>query len=412
MNTPIQTRRGSVFATAEKLRITFVTETYPPDINGVAHTTSKVVEGLLAKGHELTLVRPRQHNNETPARRGRFQELLVRGIPIPMYQQLRMGFPAGGELRRLWRAARPDIVHIATEGPLGWSALRAARSLQIPVSTDFRTNFHAYSRFYGIGWLKGAIESYMRKFHNDADCTMVPTQQLKRELAGMAFDRLSVVPRGVDTKIFSPYQNSAELRKSWGAAPDTVVILSVGRLAAEKNLAAVVRCYNSLRGAQVRVKLVIVGDGPLRRQLQIDCPDAVFAGFQTGRSLAEHYASADMFIFPSLTETFGNVTLEAMASGLAVVAYDHAAAHELIRNQKNGLAVSPGREDLLLAGALQVAGDITLRNSMRLRARQAALAQGWDAIVERTEAVFRAAILRTGETHEVQETGLYQSPAP
>ena len=387
---PIQVDR--IYPDKPSLRIALVTETYPPDINGVAHTVSKIVEGLRARGHELMLVRPRHHSDTEAATDSRYQEVLVRGAPIPMYKQLRMGLPAQGALQKLWLKQRPDLVHIATEGPFGWSASRAARKLKIPTSSDFRTNFHAYSQFYGFGWLKGAIVAYMRKFHNATHCTMVPTQGLMAELSKIGFDRLMVVPRGVDTEHFSPSKRDEQLRQSWGATAETQVLLSVGRLAVEKNLDTVVRCFKSLQFRGLPVKLVIVGDGPMRQALERSVPEAIFAGTRTGQDLAKHYASADLFIFPSLTETFGNVTIEAMASGLAVVAYDHAAAGQLIEHKRNGMVLAPNQEAQLFEAARQIVEDTALRTQVRVAARQTAVDRDWSSVIARTEGIFRSLI--------------------
>jgi len=387
---PIQVDR--IYPDKPSLRIALVTETYPPDINGVAHTVSKIVDGLRARGHELMLVRPRNQSDTGAATDTRYQEVLVRGAPIPMYKQLRMGLPAQGALQKLWLKQRPDLVHIATEGPLGWSASRAARKLKIPTSSDFRTNFHAYSQFYGFGWLKGAIVAYMRKFHNATHCTMVPTQGLMAELSKIGFDRLMVVPRGVDTENFSPAKRDEQLRQNWGANADTQVLLSVGRLAVEKNLDTVVRCFKALQARGLPVKLVIVGDGPMRHALERSIPEAIFAGTRTGLDLAKHYASADLFIFPSLTETFGNVTIEAMASGLAVVAYDHAAAGQLIEHQRNGMVIAPNQEELLFEAARQLVEGTTLRAQIRIAARQTAVDRDWSSVIARTESIFRSLI--------------------
>ncbi len=387
---PIQVDR--IYPDKPSLRIALVTETYPPDINGVAHTVSKIVEGLRARGHELMLVRPRHHSDTEAATDSRYQEVLVRGAPIPMYKQLRMGLPAQGALHKLWLKQRPDLVHIATEGPLGWSASRAARKLKIPTSSDFRTNFHAYSQFYGFGWLKGAIVAYMRKFHNATHCTMVPTQGLMAELSKIGFDRLMVVPRGVDTEHFSPAKRDEQLRQSWGTNAETQVLLSVGRLAAEKNLDTVVRCFKSLRARGLPVKLVIVGDGPMRQALERSVPEAIFAGTRTGQDLAKHYASADLFIFPSLTETFGNVTIEAMARGLAVVAYDHAAAGQLIEHRRNGMVLAPNQDAQLFEAARQIVEDPALLAQVRLAARQTAVDRDWTSVIARTEGIFRSLI--------------------
>ncbi len=380
-------------------RIAYITETYPPDINGVAMTVAKTVEILRARGHELQLIRPR--NATDPAGRGLdpLQEFLVRGAPIPLYKQLKLGLPAKRALIQLWSRRRPDLVHIATEGPLGWSALQAARKLKLPVCTDFRTNFHAYSQYYGMGWLKGAIFSYMKKFHNMAQCTMVPTQETFEQLQSMGFERLQVVARGVDTELYSPARRNNAMRTQWGATTDTLVLLSVGRLAAEKNLDLVVESYRQIRRVVSDCKLVFVGDGPYSATLQAQCPDAVFAGFRTGHDLAEHYASADVFLFPSLTETFGNVTLEAMASGLPVVAFEHAAAKELITNLQHGLLASAGQSREFTAQAMVMAANEPMRVLMQSHVRSRAMEMGWAAIMEKLEAVYLS-LMHASETEQ------------
>ena len=305
-----------------RIKISVVTETYPHDVNGVAHTLSKIVDGLVDRGHAITLIRPRHSKDETPHQNQGFQEKLVKGLPIPFYKHLKMGLPSKRELIRLWSFDRPDIVHIATEGPLGWSALQAAKKLRLPVSTDFRTNFHAYSTHYKIGWLSSAILAYLKKFHNSASLTLVPTRQLQNELSGYGFINLKIIPRGIDTHQFNPRKRNLELRKAWGANEATKVLIYVGRLAAEKNLTTIFDAYHSAKRIEPNTKLVLVGDGPLRDELMAEHPEVIFSGFQKGRELAEHYASGDIFLFASQTETFGNVTTEAMAAGVPVVASD------------------------------------------------------------------------------------------
>jgi glycosyltransferase involved in cell wall biosynthesis len=390
----IQVERIS--ASRPPLNIAVVTETYPPDINGVAHTLSKIVDGLRVRGHVIWLVRPRQQTAQVPNSQDGFQEVLVRGLPIPFYRQLRLGLPAKRELLRLWALQRPDIVHIATEGPLGWSALQAARKLKLPISTDFRTNFHAYSHHYGVGWLRGAILAYMKKFHNAAQTTMVPTTQLQRELAASGFKRLAVVPRGIDTHLFSPAHRSAALRNSWGADDNTRVLLYVGRLAVEKNLGLVIQSYRSLKLQHPDIKLVLVGDGPMRAELEQRHADIVFAGFRTGEDLAQHYASADIFAFASKTETFGNVTIEAMASGLAVVAFRHAAAGELITSGENGVLADPMHAHSFEAASNALLKDAALMRAMGAKAALRARALGWPAVVEQTESIFEKILLEHG----------------
>jgi glycosyltransferase involved in cell wall biosynthesis len=374
--------------TSRPLCIAVVTETYPPDINGVAHTLSKMVNALTLNGHTIYLVRPRHAIHDFPKNQDNFHEYLVQGFPIPFYKQLRMGLPARKVLTRLWTQVRPDVVHIATEGPLGWSALKVALHLHIPVSTDFRTNFHSYSAHYGVGWLGGIIMGYLRRFHNAANSTMVPTSQLKNELKSSGFEKLHVVQRGVDTHVFSPKKRSNALRAAWGASRNTTVAICVSRLAAEKNLNLVIRAFELLKQKQPDSKLVFVGDGPMLAQLKLVAPDALFAGFRTGEDLAAHYASADMFLFASMTETFGNVTIEAMASGLPIVAFNHAAAGEIIISGVNGILASANDEEGFLDAAVKLGLDAQLRAVCALGARDKALQFSWESIVKKTEKVF------------------------
>lgn len=373
------------------LRIAVVTETYPPEVNGVARTLARVVDGLHMRNHAVQLVRPRRQE-EGAAGEPRFDEVLTRGFPIPRYPHLKMGLPSKRALIRLWMLHRPDVVHIATEGPLGWSALQAAQQLKLPVCSEFRTNFHAYSKHYGVGWLAKPILAYLRKFHNRTLHTMVPTDGLRDQLQAQGFRNLRVLARGVDTDQFHPARRSDALRAAWGAGEDTTVVLCVGRMAPEKNLGTVVTAYETMRRANPKLRLVLVGDGPSRAEIERRCPEAVFAGMRSGEDLAAHYASADVFLFPSLTETFGNVTLEAMASGLAVLAYDYAAAAQLIRQDHNGLlspfddGVDFGRQ------AARLASDRLLARRLGLEARQTAGRYGWDHIVDQVEAVLVSAI--------------------
>lgn len=371
-----------------RLRLAVVTETFPPEVNGVAQTIAKVVQGLHLEGHELTLIRPNQVVAAAMPSDYCFREVLVAGVPIPRYGQLRMGLPAMHRLTTLWRAQRPDVVHIVTEGPLGLSALIAARRLGIPVCSEFRTNFHSYCAHYGFGWLARPIIGYLRWFHNRTRCTMVPTSGLAAELGAKGFANLRVVARGVDTRLFDPAKRCQALRDSWGAAPNSLVVIYVGRLASEKNLSLLCYAFEKIRRERPESRLVFVGDGPSRKDLEQCCPDAIFAGNQRGNELARHYASGDLFLFSSLTETFGNVTPEAMASGLAVVSYDHAAAGELILSGVNGVLARRGDEIQFLEMAAQLARRSTDLAGMRHRARQSVSHLNWPRIIEDIETVY------------------------
>ncbi len=342
-------------AARKRLCVALVTETYPPEVNGVAMTLCRIVGGLNRRGHKVQLVRPRQHSTDTAAAAESFSDVLVRGVPIPRYEGLRFGLPAKAALLRVWSSRRPDIVHVATEGPLGWSAVAAARTLQLPVSSGFHTNFDAYSPHYGFGWLKGTISRYLRRLHNRTDATLVPTQDLMHRLVALSYRNIEVVSRGVDTRLFHPGRRSDELRAAWRAGPDELVAGYVGRLAPEKNLDLALAAFDAIKRAVPGARLVFVGEGPLHKPFSARYPEHVFAGLRHDVDLAAHYASLDIFLFPSLTETFGNVTAEALASGLAVVAYDCAAAAELIKNGANGRLVPPGDRAAFILAAVALA---------------------------------------------------------
>ena len=366
------------------LHIALVSETYPPEVNGVANTLGRLCQGLRERGHRLQLVRPRQADEPN---RSDEDLLLTRGWPLPGYAGLQWGHSSLHKLLRRWKRNRPDVLYIATEGPLGLSALRAARRLGIPVVSGFHTNFQQYSDLYGFGLLTRLLTGYLRWFHNRSRLTLVPSPSQRLELQRRGFERLELLARGVDGQLFHPARRSSELRAEWGMAEDEIAVVHVGRLAAEKNLQLLVRAFRALQRSlpQRRLRLVLVGDGPLRAQLQEQLPDALFCGVQRGDALAAHYASGDLFLFPSLSETFGNVVLEALASGLAVVAFDQAAAAQHIRHGHNGALATPGDEQAFIEAARWLLEDDEIFRRVRLNARQHAGKQGWPAIVEQFE---------------------------
>lgn len=375
----------------ECMPLAVVTETWPPEINGVATTVARFVTGLADRGHDVTVIRPRQSPDDAGLHEAAgLRTIVAPGFAIPRYPELRMGWPALRLLESAWRARPPRLVHIATEGPLGWAALRVASRMEIPVSADYRTHFDAYSAHYGIGWLRRPITAWLRHFHNRCGVTMVPTESLRRVLAADGFERLRVVARGVDTTRFDPARRSDALRASWGATPDSPVAIVVGRVAPEKNLGLALRAYAAMRAARPDAKLVVVGDGPSRDALARQCPQAVFAGARRGEDLAAHYASADLFLFPSLTETFGNVVLEALASGLPVVAYAAAAAAEHVRPGASGWLAVPGDEQAFVDGAVSMTMNLAFTRRCGRAARRHALPLGWPALVEQFESILLA----------------------
>src|SRR5262245_10602714 len=382
---------GSQPAPTSPRRVCVVSETYPPEINGVAMTLSRLVDGLRGRGHLVSVVRPCQRADRFGDRRDS-DEVLVHGAPLPGYGGLRIGLPAGGTLRRRWTQERPDVVYVATEGPLGWSAVRAARRLRLPVVSGFHTNFHGYARHYHAGWLTRLVLRYLRNFHNRTTSTVVATADLRARLSALGFTNLSVLGRGVDGQLFTPERRCTALRSAWGVSEHDVVVLYVGRIAPEKNLELAIDAYRAMQLRGGTRRFVLVGDGPQRASLQQRHPDLVFCGLLTGQQLAVHYASADVFLFPSETETFGNVTLEAMASGLAVVAYDYAAARMHVTHGETGMLVPYGQATAFVEAAVTLARSPLVLARVRRRAPASVARAAWPQVVERFEAILLDAL--------------------
>ncbi len=367
------------------VHLAIVTETFPPEINGVAMTFGHIARELGRRNHQVTVYRPHRHDLPPANPATGFSEIPLPGFPIPGYPQLRLGLPARGRLQRLWRRNPPDLVHVVTEGPLGASAITAARRLGLPVTSSFHTNFHAYTGDYGFAPLRRLVLAWLRRVHNRTQRTFAPTEELCAELAGLGFRDLTVLSRGVDTVRFDPARRSPALRQSWDAGPADPVVLHVGRFAPEKNYPLLFRAFDAMRAANSRCRFVIVGDGPLRPRLEAEQSHCRFTGFIPRQELARHYASADIYIHASLSETFGNVLTEAMASSLAVAGFDYAAARQFVRDGVNGLRVPCDRPDDLVAAAVRLATDDALRQRLRPAARAAVEAQSWDQVISRFE---------------------------
>ena len=368
------------------MKLAIVTETFPPEINGVAMTFGVIASELGRRGHSVAVYRPWRRDLPPDGANPDYLQVPMPGLPIPGYPLLRMGLPAGGRLRRTWEADRPDLVHVATEGPLGLSAVKAARALGIPVTSSFHTNFHAYTRHYKVSLLRDVALGWLRYVHNLTQRTFVPTADLCGELSLMGFRDVAVLSRGVDTRQFRPERRSLALRRDWNAGPDDPVVIHVGRMAAEKNYPLLLRAYAAMRKANPACRFVLAGEGPLKRSLMREHPDCVYAGFFSRDEIGRHYASADIYVHESLTETFGNVLTEALASGLATAGFDYAAARMFIRDGETGLTAPCGDPDALVAAAVRLATDPALRQRLRLAGRAAVEAQSWERVIARFEA--------------------------
>jgi glycosyltransferase involved in cell wall biosynthesis len=357
--------------------LTLVTETFPPEVNGVARTLGSWAAEFRARGHLVQVIRPRQPSEAAAPE-------LVHGMPVPMYPALRFGVASPWRVGSLLEKFRPDLVHIATEGPLGWAALMAANSAGVPVASSFHTNFDHYASHYGLGTLERFLFACLRWFHNCTAVTLAPSQATRRRLLADGVERVEIWSRGVDGQLFNPTHRDPTLRRSLGLGEADVLLLYVGRLASEKNLTALLAAFADLRQLAPhlaeRVKLALVGAGPLQVN---PTPGVILAGEQRGLTLAKWYASADVFAFPSCSETFGNVVLEAQASGLPVVGFDTQGVNERVAHGGDGYLVPMGAS--LAEPLRRLCEDAALRRRFGRAARLKAAAQDWQPIFDGLE---------------------------
>jgi glycosyltransferase involved in cell wall biosynthesis len=398
--------------TATRRHFCFVTETYPPEINGVALTVAHLISGLVDRGHAVSIIRPYQRGLDSTQKESSLT--LVRGLPLPGYHGLQFGLPARGLLKKLWTKQPPDVVYIATEGPLGWSAMRAAKRLGIAALSGFHTNYHSYSCHYRLRCFQSLVLRYLRHLHNGTCGTIVPNWDLRDRLKLLGFRNVAFLGRGVDSSLFAPERRCAELRQSWGLRGGDLAVLYVGRIAPEKNIPLAVDAYRAICEIDNSIKFILVGDGPLRPVLQKKYPNLIFCGMKTGEALARHYASGDIFLFPSETETFGNVTLEAMASGLAVVAYNYAGAKLHLVHNETGVLVPCGDSAAFIDAATRLVHEPQLLHKLRTQARKYAISLSWAQVIEMFESWVAGALAAgpnsrahgTGAAHREHEEGV------
>lgn len=322
------------------MRILVATDAWRPQVNGVVRTYERLSEEAGKLGAELDFLTPAEFHT----------------VPAPTYPEIRLSVPGFWRVRQRFAQAMPDAVHIATEGPVGWMARAHCLAKRIPFTTSFHTRFPEYLKpRFGIP--ESLTYSLMRSFHNAGAGVMVATASLAQELSNRGFDRILPWTRGVDTELFAP-----RATRRFGDGP---VFLTVGRVAVEKNIAAFLDL--DLPGRKV-----VVGDGPQLSELRARYPDVLFTGKRLGADLAECYASADVFVLPSRTETFGIVQLEAMASGLPVAAFPVTGPVDLITPGVTGFMsedlASAARDALMIDRAVvrAKAMDFSWENATRL----------------------------------------------
>lgn len=369
------------------MRIALFTDTFLPQVNGVARTLARWLDHALEAGHEVALI--------TPAAGARCESahlhIELPGLPLPFYPQLKLAVPLDPWSARRLVAFAPEIVHVATEFTVGRSGLAWAAAHSTPLVTSFHTDFPAYLAGYGVRGLERVAWRYLRSFHATASVTFCPSTWTRAQLEQNGFHpRLRVWSRGVDTRLYRPQRRTGEMRER--IAPGArCIALYVGRLAPEKRVHVLLDAFRSVCDRMEDVRLVIVGDGPSAADLRREANENVtFTGFLTGDALADVYAAADIFTFPSDTETFGNVVLEAMASGLPVIGAARGGVRDIIQAGENGVLVPPCDAGAFADAMVTLLADDALRARLSAGARTRALRSSWTAALDPVFDAYRA----------------------
>lgn len=373
---------------AAGLRLAIVSDTFAPQVNGVARTLERLAAVVEQRGGAVHI-----ESVEDPLALPDRRVARAPSIPFWAYPQLRMAAPARAEMRARLAAWRPTLVHVATPFGVGLAGRAAALALGVPLVTSYHTSFSAYLHHYGLSVLDGVAWPFLRWFHNGGRRTFAPSALVARELAGQGFARVRLWSRGVDPLRFHPRFRSAEMRRAMGAPGDEFVVAYVGRLAPEKGVRTALegmRAVMARHGA--RVRFALAGDGPDAAGCRAAAPAGTwFAGALAGERLSAFYASADAFVFPSTTETFGNVVLEAMASGVPVIAPDRGATLELA-HEDSALPFRAGDAASLASRVEALLGDPGLREEKRATGLNVAGTRSWDAVWDGLLRDYRAAL--------------------
>jgi glycosyltransferase involved in cell wall biosynthesis len=378
------------------VRIAIVSDTYVPQVNGVSTVVRRSVDALLREGHETAVVAPRYPSVEET----KPGELRVVSFPFPPYPAIRLSAPRYRSVAAFLAEFRPELIHVHTEGPLGLLGRRYALERRLPLVTSFHTDFPRYAKHYGAGVLTPLVWRWLRWFHEPAALTLTPGEGTQHELVQHGITKSIVWGRGVDPRLFSPARREAGWRRWLSGGDDTTVVLHVGRLAREKGLDVLTEAWRLARKSLAqRATFVVAGEGPLAERLVADLPFVRQLGFLPRERLAALYASSDICVLPSTTETCGLVALEAMASGVAVIAADAGGLRENVRDRETGILVPP-RDPAGFAEAIEaLVADPRRRFALSAAARELAVQR--DSAIEDTELLTRYAELAHPKNSEV-----------
>lgn len=369
------------------MNIALFTDTYTPDVNGVAKTLARWVNYLTENGHNVRVFAPEpkevsQTHSETHVER-------YKSLPFFLYPELQAALPNPLDIKQRLLDFNPDIVHVATPFNIGVLGRHYALKYDLPFVASYHTNFDQYLSSYKMEWAEKLLNSYLAWFHKDCEKVYAPSNDTAKTLIAQHYPNVELWKRGVEADLFRPIDEHTLSRKDilfrYDVPPDKFTLLYVGRLSTEKSLDVLLETAKQLpTSLKEQAQVLLVGDGPMRKEIEEKIPSINLPihllGFRSGEELAQIYAVSDVFFFPSATETFGNVVLEAMASGLPVIGANAGGVKELITSGQNGLLCSPGQISTFVESVECFYNYEFLRIAHGENARNYALSQSWDHI--------------------------------
>lgn len=360
------------------MRVAYFAGTMKPGQDGVTRVLYRLIDAILKEGIDALFFSPIIPSSEEQ----KVRMVKVPSFTFPLYKDYQFAIPGHKHFESEIKKFRPDIIHINSPCPLGCAAIKYAKRNNIPVAATYHTHFPSYVKYYKIKALELCSWNYMCNLYNRCDAVFVPSLPILDELKQHGFETVEFLPHGVDINMFNPVYKDDKWKKEINAE-DKIVLLYAGRLVWEKDLHTLAKCYRIILDKRKNVKFVLAGDGPVKDELKEMMPEAIFLGYQSGINLSKAYASSDIFVFPSSTETFGNVSLEAMASGLPPVCVRKGGAFGIIKDGVTGLIAVPENAESLAEKLLILTDNPQKRKMIAEQAYKYAQEQVWEKIFQR-----------------------------
>lgn len=361
------------------MKVAIFTDTFAPDVNGVARTLKRFTDHLAKRGHEYRVFAPESTNDHL------FSNNIHRftSFPFFLYPECRLALPNMLHVKSELIRFQPDIIHVSTPFNVGLCGLHYAKKLNIPLVGSYHTDFDQYLEYYDLQIFSKLLWKYMHWFHRPLQKIFVPSHFTLEQLKRHGFTNLYIWSRGVDCSLFHPNYDKLEVRQKY-RIKDKYILLYVGRLAPEKDIETLLNIMNHLpKELANHVHWLIVGDGPSKVEMKQKAPsNTTFTGYLTGKELAKVYAASDLFVFPSPTETFGNVVLEALASGTPAIGTNSGGVKNIIQQGKTGILFEPKKSEQFIEGIIHLLTHNSKRMEMGHEARKYALSQTWDQILD------------------------------